>query len=177
MKTRSRFQKLGVWQEARKFNREIYRISRRFPQSEVYGITSQIRRASVSVSSNIAEGSGRNSDADFAHYLEQAYASAMEVASLCFLASDEGYISETDTDRLMDDLELLAKRTAALNRSLLVKRSKTPFARARSARKPRIVTSPRPSTPPSALWPSTLDPRPRSRASGPRRSTLDPRLP
>ena len=176
MKTRFRFQKLEVWQEARKFNQEIYRVSRRFPQSELYGMTSQIRRASMSVSSNIAEGSGRNSDADFAHYLELAYASAI-VASLCFLANDEDYLSNTDADRLLDQLEILAKRTAVLNRSLLVKRSKTPFARARSARKPRALTGSRPCRRLSRFRSSPVAARLRRRRAGPRPSTLDPRLP
>lgn len=132
MKTRFRFEKLEVWQDARKFNRQVYELTRRFPQSELYAMTSQIRRASVSISSNIAEGSGRNSDVDFAHFLELAYGSAMEVASLSFLAADEGYITPADCERLLDQLEVLAKRTAALNGRLAVKRSKTPFSRARS---------------------------------------------
>jgi four helix bundle protein len=95
----------------------------------MFAMTSQIRRASVSVSSNIAEGSGRNSDKDFAHFLEQAYGSLMEVASLFFLAFDEGYASEKDVNKLFDDIENLAKGIAALNRSLQVKTSKTPFRR------------------------------------------------
>ena len=82
MKTRFRFEKLEVWQEARKINQVIYRLTRKFPREELFAMTSQIRRASISVSSNIAEGSGRNSDKDFAHFLEQAYGSLMEVASI-----------------------------------------------------------------------------------------------
>ena len=92
-------------------------------------MSSQIRRAAVSVSSNIAEGSGRNSDKDFGHFLEQAYGSLMEVASTFFLALDEGYISEKELEPLFDELEVLAKRIASLNRSLKIKTSKTPFAR------------------------------------------------
>jgi len=90
-------------------------------------MTSQIRRASMSISSNIAEGSGRNSDKDFAHFLEQSYGSAMEVASAFYLAFDEGYVTEKDLDGLFADLEVNAKRIVALNRSLAVKTSKTPF--------------------------------------------------
>jgi four helix bundle protein len=92
-------------------------------------MTSQIRRASVSVSSNIAEGSGRNSDKDFAHFLEQGYGSLMEVASLFYLAHDENYLGEAALDPLFNDVEKLAGRIAALNRSLDVKGSKTPFPR------------------------------------------------
>ena len=129
MKTRFRFEKLEVWQEARAINRSIYRLTRKFPRQELFAMTSQIRRASISVSSNIAEGSGRNSDKDFAHFLEQSYGSLMEVASVFYLGLDEGYVTEADLDPLFDDIERLAKRTAALNRSLEVQASKTPFTR------------------------------------------------
>jgi four helix bundle protein len=73
-----------VWQQARLLNKKIYGLSKAFPSNEPYSLTSQIRRASISVSSNIAEGSGRNSDADFAHFLEIAYGSLMEVVSQLF---------------------------------------------------------------------------------------------
>jgi four helix bundle protein len=138
---RFRFEKLEIWQEARAINRAVYTMSREFPQHEVFALTSQIRRATVSISANIAEGSGRNSDKDFAHFLEQAYGSLMEVAALCYLAFDEGYISESKLSPLLDDLEKLAKRIAALNRSLEVKVSKTPFARRNN-----LTLDPRPST-------------------------------
>ena len=129
MKNRFRFQNLNVWQEARVLNRTIYRLTRSFPRREIFGMTSQIRRASVSISTNIAEGSGRNSDKDFAHFLEQGYGSLMETASLFFLAFDEEYVSEAQVNPLFDDMEKLAKGIAALNRSLAVKNSKTPFSR------------------------------------------------
>jgi four helix bundle protein len=129
MKTRFRFEKLEVWQEARAINRSLYRLTRKFPRQELFAMTSQIRRASISVSSNIAEGSGRNSDKDFAHFLEQSYGSLMEVASVFYLALDENYVTETDLDPLFDGIEKLARRIAALNRSLAVDSTKTPFAR------------------------------------------------
>jgi four helix bundle protein len=141
MKTRFRFEKLEVWQEARKINQVIYRLTRKFPREELFAMTSQIRRASISVSSNIAEGSGRNSDKDFAHFLEQSYGSLMEVASVFYLALDEGYVTENDLDPLFDEIEKLVKRTASLNRSLFVPTSKTPFNRTKSP-----ALDPRPST-------------------------------
>ncbi|MGB7768794.1 MAG: four helix bundle protein [Verrucomicrobiia bacterium] len=141
MKTRFRFEKLEVWQEARKINQAVYRLTRKFPREELFAMTSQIRRASMSVSSNMAEGSGRNSDKDFAHFLEQAYGSLMEVASSFYLALDEGYIKENELELLFGELETLAKRTAALNRSLFIPTSKTPFSRAKSP-----ALDPRPST-------------------------------
>lgn len=129
VRNRFRFEKLNVWQDARVLNRTVYRLTRGFPKHELFGMTSQIRRASVSVSSNIAEGAGRNSDKDFAHFLEQGYGSLMEVASLMFLAWDEAYVSEKDANALFDDIDKLAGGVAALNRSLEVKTSKTRFTR------------------------------------------------
>ena len=129
MKTRFRFEKLEVWQQARGINHLIYGLTKKFPRTELFAMTSQIRRAAASVSANIAEGSGRNSDKDFAHFLEQAYGSLMEVASFLYLALDEGYVSEGDLESLLAGIEILAKRIASLNRSLAVTTSKTPFAR------------------------------------------------
>lgn len=142
MKNRFRFEKLEVWQEARKINQTVYRLTRKFPQHEQYSMTSQIRRAAISISSNIAEGAGRNSDKDFAHFLELAYGSLMEVASMFYLALDEGYAKEADLDPLFTGLETLAKRIASLNRSLQITSSKTPFAR----QAPSSTLDSRPST-------------------------------
>jgi four helix bundle protein len=143
MKQRFRFEKLTVWQEARQLKSAVYRVTRNFPKDELFALTSQLRRAAVSVSSNIAEGSGRNSDKDFAHFLEQAYGSLMETASLLFLALDERYLDEPTCDALLENASQLAAQIVALNRSLTVQGSKTPFA--------RKLSGPRP---------STLDPRP-----------------
>ena len=142
MKQRFRFEKLTVWQEARKFKSEVNRASRSFPKDEMFALTSQLRRAAISVSSNIAEGSGRNSDRDFAHFVEQSYGSLMETASLLFLAYDEDYVPEPICDALLEKADRLAGQLVALNRSLSVPSSKTPFV--------RKVSGPRP---------STLDPR------------------
>lgn len=131
MRTRFRFEKLEVWQEARRINQSVYRLTQSFPRRELFAMTSQLRRAAVSISANIAEGAGRNSDKDFAHYLEQSYGSLMEVAAIFYLALDEGYVNQTQLEPFLDELERLAKRIAALNRSLVISTSKTPFARAK----------------------------------------------
>jgi four helix bundle protein len=124
-----RFENLDVWHEARAINHLIYQVTKTFPKHEMFAMTSQLRRAAVSISANIAEGAGRNSDRDFAHFLEQAYGSLMEVVSILYLATDENYMSKMELDPLLDELEKLAKRIAALNRSLEIKTSKTPFTR------------------------------------------------
>lgn len=115
---RFRFEKIEVWQMARRFNRAIYGVTRNFPDEEKFGLTAQIRRSSVSISSNIAEGSGRNSDTDFSHFLEIAYGSLMEAISQLFLALDESFVTEDTFDRLTADGDLLASKIVALSKSL-----------------------------------------------------------
>jgi four helix bundle protein len=131
MKPHFRFEKLNVWQNSRRLSHDVYQITRGFPKFELFGMTSQIRRAVVSISSNIAEGSGRNSDRDFAHFLEQAYGSGMETASLLYLALDEAYLGPQDTETVLMQIESLVKGIASLNRSLGIADSKTPFSRNR----------------------------------------------
>lgn len=113
-----RFEKLETWQLARKFNHTVYANTRSFPPDERYALTSQLRRASASVSSNIAEGSGRNSDNDFAHFLEVAYGSLMEVVSQLFLASDEGYLPPEALAGPLAEANQLAGKLVALSKSL-----------------------------------------------------------
>ncbi|MFZ0435146.1 MAG: four helix bundle protein [Chthoniobacterales bacterium] len=113
-----RFEKLDVWHDARRLNRLVYECTKAFPEKERFGLVNQIRRASVSVSSNIAEGSGRNSDPDFARFLEIAYGSLMETASQLFLAHDEAYLSHATFTEIMDQIHLIASRLSALSKSL-----------------------------------------------------------
>jgi four helix bundle protein len=129
-----RFEKLTVWQSSRRLVSELYAVSKSFPKDELFGLTGQLRRAGISVSANIAEGSGRNSDPDFAHFLELAYGSAMEVASLLYLATDAGYISLDTRDALLDLTSDITAQLYALNQSLSVQRSKTPFPRRADSR-------------------------------------------
>lgn len=134
-----RFEKLEVWQLARRFNHRVYTAAKTFPESERHALCPQLRRASVSVSSNIAEGSGRNSDTDFGHFLEIAYGSLMEVVSQLFIASDEGYLDGPSLDSLLIDADLIAAKIVSLSKSI--------------GRQSRIVARtsdrsvPRPSTP------------------------------
>lgn len=93
MKTFS-FEKLIAWQKARELASEIYKITKLFPKDELFGITSQMRRCSVSVASNLAEGSGRNSMKDKARFTEIAYGSALELLNQLILSFDFEYIEE-----------------------------------------------------------------------------------
>ena len=113
-----RSERIEAWQLARVFNRSVYKATRGLPKEELFELSAQLRRASVSVSSNIAEGSGRNSDADFAHFLEVAYGSLMEVVSQLFIALDEVYIAQAEFDHLAQQADLLAGKIVALSKSL-----------------------------------------------------------
>jgi len=124
-----RFERLSVWQSARGLGGHVYAATRRFPREETFGLTSQIRRAAISIAANIAEGSGRNSDPDFAHFLEIAYGSSMELAALTVVAADSGFLDEEARDDLVTRTSAVTAQISALHRSLAVKRTKTPFER------------------------------------------------
>ena len=90
------FEKLDVWRKSCLLAKEIYLITNKyFPQSEKYGLSSQIRRSSISVSSNIAEGTSRNSGKEQARFTNIAYGSLMEVLSQILIVRDLNYIDET----------------------------------------------------------------------------------
>ena len=113
-----RFEKLEVWQMARDQNLRVYQAAKRFPGEQLFGLTSQLRRASVSVSSNTAEGSGRNSNAAFAHFLKIACASLMKVVSPLYLALDEPYLDPGEFDTIADASQNPCGETYALIQKL-----------------------------------------------------------
>ena len=82
------FRELNVWQKAHQLVLNIYELTRHFPREEVYGVTSQIRRAAVSIPNNLAEGCGRGGDTELARYAQIAMGSASEVECLLMLSSD-----------------------------------------------------------------------------------------
>ncbi len=113
------FKNLKVWQKARVLTVEVYRLTKNFPKSEEFGLTSQIRRAVISVASNLAEGSGRISAKDKAHYTTISYGSLMEVACQLQLAFDIGYIDEYALEAMNKMIEELSKMLICLRRSQL----------------------------------------------------------
>lgn len=94
------FRKLRVWQRAHGLTVEIYRVTRAFPKDELYGLTSQLRRAASSIGANIAEGCGRGGDKEFAQFLQVATGSASEVGYHLLLARDLGYLGQEPYDAL-----------------------------------------------------------------------------
>lgn len=90
------FRDLKVWQKSHELVLRIYAASRAFPREELYGVTSQMRRAASSVPTNIAEGCGRGTDPDFARFLQTAMGSASETDYLILLARDLGYLPDEE---------------------------------------------------------------------------------
>ena len=86
------YKSLKVWQDAHQLNLSIYKRSKAFAKEEVYGLTSQLRRASTSIPNNIAEGCGKNSNLDFANFLQYSLGSTNEVDYLLLLSKDLGYL-------------------------------------------------------------------------------------
>jgi four helix bundle protein len=113
------YEKLESWQEAIAFAGMIYNVTRRFPAGERFGLTNQMRRAAVSISSNLAEGSSRNSRTDFARFVEIATGSIFEVVSQAFLAREQGFLSGEDFKKIYDAAEKLGKMLSGLRRSLI----------------------------------------------------------
>jgi four helix bundle protein len=120
-----RFEKLDVWQRSIDFAAVIYEATRAFPADERFGLTNQMRRAAVSVSSNIAEGSGRVSDVDYARFIEIAYASLMEVVSQAALAKRRTFLTADSYKTIYCEAEELARMLSGLRTTLLRDRGKT----------------------------------------------------
>ncbi len=104
MKTYS-FEKLLVWQKSKKLAVAIYKITRAFPKEELFGMTSQMRRCSVSIASNIAEGSGRHSAKDKARFTEIAYSSTLELLNQTIISLELEYITEENYNIIRKEIE------------------------------------------------------------------------
>jgi four helix bundle protein len=103
------FEKLIVWQEARVLVKSIYTITHTFPKEEIFGLTSQIKRASSSIPMNIAEGCGRNSDKDFCRFLYIAFGSANELEYQLLLSIDLKFIELENGQKLLFQIEEVKK--------------------------------------------------------------------
>jgi four helix bundle protein len=95
------YRDLVAWQKAMKFVAEIYAVTQRFPGEERYGLTNQLRRASVSVPSNIAEGQARFSQKEFHHFLSQARGSLVEIETQLLIARDLKYLQPAKADNML----------------------------------------------------------------------------
>jgi four helix bundle protein len=111
------FENLRVWQAARQLVKHIYVITSKFPQRELYGLTSQCNRAAVSVAANLAEGSARTSRKDQAHFSEIAYGSLVELACLLITCTDVGILSPHVEQEIRPQIEAVSAQLNALHRS------------------------------------------------------------
>ena len=113
-----RFQKLEVWQKAVLLANRVYEVTKSFPSDERFGLTSQMRRASVSIAANIAEGSGRISDRDFARFLEISYGSHMETLSHAMIAKEQGFLTDASLTELIESGEELSRMLSGFRSKL-----------------------------------------------------------
>lgn len=113
-----RFEKLEIWHESIKYSKNIYKISETLPNNEQFGLKPQIKRAALSISSNIAEGSGSASSKDFSRFLDIAIKSTIETVSQLLFGKEMNYFIEKDVLVLYDQAELLIKRIQSFKKSL-----------------------------------------------------------
>jgi four helix bundle protein len=113
------FEKLDVWQKGRILIKEIYSVSNAFPAEEKFGMTSQIRRADISVNCNIAEGVSRQTGKDQARFTAIAYGSLMEVLNLLIAAEDLTILATSEVERIRPLIEELSNKLNALREAQL----------------------------------------------------------
>lgn len=113
------FEKLEVWQKAIDFADLVYSATRGFPSDGRFGVTNQMRRAAISISSNIAEGSSRNSRKDFARFVEIATGSLFEVVSQSHVGRNQGFLSPEEFQIIYQASEEQSRMLSGLRRSLL----------------------------------------------------------
>ena len=103
------FHKLGIWQRSHQLTLDVYKMSKSLSKDELFGLTSQIRRAASSIPTNIAEGCGRASNKDYAHFLQIAIGSASEVEYELLLAHDLEYINDEAFNKLTSETIAIRK--------------------------------------------------------------------
>jgi four helix bundle protein len=120
-KTMRPHHRLDAWSKSVDFVTEVYRRTENFPKEERYGLTSQIRRAAVSIPANIAEGAGRHSQKEFAYFLSNSQGSASELETEIIIARNLGYFDETTFARLLMELETIGRLITGLSRHVTAK--------------------------------------------------------
>ncbi|MBN1621855.1 MAG: four helix bundle protein [Endomicrobiales bacterium] len=108
------FKQLKVWQQGIELVKDIYKISKAFPKEELFGLTSQIKRASISVPSNIAEGFKRNNRNEFAQFLRIALGSLGEVETQIIIAKELNFITKEESEEILKKIDILHKMLIAL---------------------------------------------------------------
>ncbi|WP_430613568.1 four helix bundle protein [Flavobacterium sp. JP2137] len=112
------FERLRVWQNAKEFTKDIYLLTAHFPDDEKFGITSQIRRATLSICANIAEGSARNTPKDRAKFINQSFSSAIEVLNFLILIKDLELINTDQYSSFREKIEKITNQLNALSKKI-----------------------------------------------------------
>ena len=113
------YRRLVVYQHSRKYVKDIYLLTKDFPKEELFALTNQLRRAAVSITSNIAEAMGRFSDKDKLHFLEFAFGSLYETMSQIEIALDLNYITKERYDDMEKQVSDIAKMLSGLRNSIM----------------------------------------------------------
>ena len=108
------FEKLDVWERSRQLASRIYKLTQVFPEYEKYGLVSQLRRASISICSNLAEGNARKSLKDRANFFQIAFSSTMEVLCQLIISNDLGFLPGDELVKLRNDIYEISNKTNAL---------------------------------------------------------------
>jgi len=116
------FRELKVWEKGHSLTMAVYRVTAGFPRDEVYGLTGQIRRSCASIPANVAEGCGRNGDAELARFLQIAMGSASELEYHLLLARDLGYLSPVEYEPLSKETTEVKKMLTAFIQTLKASR-------------------------------------------------------
>lgn len=113
------FEKLEVWKESIKLVKAIYVLTNNFPENEKFGLVSQLRRATISISSNLAEGTSRSTDKDKAHYTTMAYSSTMEILNQLIISNELKFIDEKSYLETREHIYKISNMLNALRKSQL----------------------------------------------------------
>lgn len=113
------FEKLEVWHAAKNLVVKIYKLTASFPVEEKFGMVSQMRRAAVSICSNLAEGSGRSTSKDQGHFYSLSYSSLMELLNQLLIALELQWLTEGDFNETRQDLERISAKINSLRKSIL----------------------------------------------------------
>lgn len=113
------FEKLDVWKESIKLASNIYNYTKAFPDDEKFGLTSQMRRCSVSISSNIAEGTSRLTNKDKSHFMTIAYSSALELLNQTIISKELNFISEENYKSIRLEVESITNKINALRKHFI----------------------------------------------------------
>ena len=112
------YKEIKIWQNARALVKAVYRISKQLPKEELYGLTSQIRRAAVSIPSNISEGAGRNSNNEFRHFLSIANGSSYELQTQIVISNKLNLLTEETTEILLTQVDEIQKMNYSFQKTI-----------------------------------------------------------